>query len=137
MRIFALLLLFMYAHSVSAVDDDHPVLPVWVSAQCGTDDVASQLMFSIREAIRASSGYSLASTGQKPALMLTIICMPRSSPVGVDYASTLTMPNPAGGKRALLLTASIESCPAKETDECAKSLLASIDEEVLKIRTGQ
>lgn len=111
----------------------------------GSDTVGQRLVFAVREAIRASSGYKLVS-GKEAILHISLVTLdPERSPSASGYwtaaAVAYTMRNDLPLNKAdpqtwypIYLTTNIVLAGMSRVDDQAKGILATLDAQVEQYR---
>ncbi|WP_140637449.1 hypothetical protein [Methylibium rhizosphaerae] len=113
----------------------------------GEDAVGKRLAFSLREAVRSSSGYQLVGP-EESGLEVKLITLdpetsPRSSSVWTVASATIVMTNFLPYEKRnpqtwypIYMTSVVMTVGANRTDEQAKSILATLDDSLEKFRAA-
>lgn len=112
------------------------LVPVEVS-HTGNDAVGTSLAFGVREAIRASHGFRLATDVKMPHLRLDIVTVDAStSNPGNSSAIAVTYVYDASDAplRGLALQTAVHSCGRDRTETCARSIVAEADAAVQRLK---
>ena len=100
----------------------------------GKDNVGLRLAFEVREAIRASQSMKLViATEADPRIKVHLVTLDpsSSSPGGSTVAAlAITLDGKLIDGNGIFLGVSTQSCGTLRTQECAKSIVADIDEEI-------
>jgi hypothetical protein len=123
MRTFLLALsLLLSAHALA-----QDRLPVFLRATIDENDaVGRQLVYEIKEAVRASASFRLVDATEWPYLKVVIVTLKdgEATAAGLTFLYDDTS-MPLGGA---YITASVQTCGRNRVTACARSTLASIDE---------
>jgi hypothetical protein len=115
-------------------------IPVVVE-HSGKDAVGQGLAFELREGIRGSQGMKLVTDDEaSPRIKVHIVSIESnsSSPgTGSSMAIVLAYDSDTLPHLGYLLTAYIQNCGTKRTTECARNILASVDQSIEDVRKNQ
>lgn len=105
------------------------------------DQVGRQLIFELREALRRSSGLSLADRSNDARIHVRFVTLDpdantSSSGIHTVYSMVITFRTFHEFPVNAYLTSIVGTCGKNRTESCAKSLLTDIDEQVTSIRSA-
>lgn len=109
-----------------------------VVEHAGQDSVGQRLAYELREVIRASQSMRLVTASEAdPRIVVYLVTIEtsRSSPgSSTSAAMTVAYDSDALSLRGYLLTTVVQNCGTQRTQECARDLAASVDEQLEKVR---
>lgn len=108
---------------------------VWVNVQCEKDTVGQRIGYKVREGLRRSGAMQLVDK-YGPGVQLSLICAdPDAAEAGniSRYSYAITAYN-VRGSYDYALTHAMAWCGTRRVDECAESLVADIDAEIMTLR---
>lgn len=144
MKKLLLVLLFIFASSIAIAQDNKVKISLYHS---GEDIIGKRLAFSIREVIRSSSGYRLVPTNEAGMeIRLTSLDPDTTNQktgnwtvAAVAIVMTNFFPYEKGNPQTwypIYMTSVLMTVGTQRVEEQAKSILATVDEELEKYRTA-
>lgn len=104
----------------------------------GKDSLGQRLAYELREVIRASQSMRLVTASETdPRIVIYLITVEtsRASPgSSTSAAMTVAYDSDALSLRGYLLTTVVQNCGSQRTQECARDLAASVDEQLEQLR---
>ena len=104
----------------------------------GKDSVGQRLAYELREVIRGSQSMRLVTAKESdPRIvihLITIDTLSSSPGNGTSAAMTVAYDSDNLSLRGYLLTTVVQNCGSQKTQECARNLAASIDDELEYVR---
>lgn len=135
-ELVALWFLFWPALASLAADVEPARAKVNLYQQCSDDSVGQRLAFKVKEGLNRSTTMSAVDSYGESAVMVSLVCV---SPDAKDrgnysvYSYQVTLRN-FEGFYDFALTHGVGTCGTQRVDDCAESIVATVDSAVSGVR---